>query len=121
MRSAVREESYNTVRVFWLDTEFIIGELRRRAAELVRNNKAVTVVLFGSLAEGRAVPGSDADILLVVAEDDRPMKDRIAEYLGFFSDLGIAVDVFPYLPEELGNPLAVRALSRGIVLASRES
>jgi uncharacterized protein len=120
MRSAVREESYNSVRVFWLDTEFIIGELRQRAEELVRDGRAKQVVLFGSLAEGRAVPGSDADILVVVEEDNRPLKDRMAEYTGVFSGMGISVDVFPYTTAELDNPLAKQARSHGIVLASVE-
>jgi uncharacterized protein len=120
MRSAVREESYNSVRVFWLDTEFIIGQLRQRAEDLVRNGRAEKVVLFGSLADGRAVPGSDADILIVVEDDDRPMKDRMDEFLGFFSGIGIGIDVFPYHPAELDTPLARQALSRGIILASVE-
>ena len=64
MRSAVREESYNSVKVFWLDTDFIINRLRQKAEQLIRNKQIHKVVLFGSLDEGRAVPGSDADLLL---------------------------------------------------------
>lgn len=119
VRSAVREESFNSVKVFWLETDRIIGELRQRAEELVRSGKARTVVLFGSLAEGRAVPGSDADVLVVTEDDSRPLKERITDYLGYFSGVGIAVDVFPYTPAELDTPLAQAALRKGVVLASR--
>jgi predicted nucleotidyltransferase len=108
------------VRVFWLDSEFIIGQLRQRAEELVRDGRAIKVVLFGSLATGRAVPGSDADILIVVEDDGRRLKDRMADYLEFFSGIGIAVDVFPYTSAELANPIAQHALSEGIVLATSE-
>jgi len=120
MRSAVREESYNSVKVFWLDTDFILTQLRQKAAQLIRDSRVRKVVLFGSLAEGRAVPGSDADLLIVVEDDGRPMKERIDEYLAFFSGIGIGIDVFPYNTRELENPLAKQALSQGIVLASRD-
>ena len=120
MRSAVREESYNSVKVFWLDTDFIVKELRQKAEQLIRNKQVHKVVLFGSLAEGRAVPGSDADLLIVVEDDGRRMNERIDEYLEFFSGIGIGIDVFPYSTRELENPLAKQALLKGIVLASRE-
>jgi uncharacterized protein len=120
MRSAVREESYNSVKVFWLDADYILTQLRQKAAQLIGNTRVHKVVLFGSLAEGRAVPGSDADLLIVVEDDGRLMKERIDEYLEFFSGIGIGIDVFPYSKSELENPLANQALSQGIVLASRK-
>jgi uncharacterized protein len=120
VQSVVREESYNSVKVYWLESDRIIGELRQRAEELVRSGKAQKVVLFGSLAEGRAVPGSDADILVITGDDARPLKERITEYIGYFSGMGISVDVFPYAPGELDTPLAGAALRKGMVLASRE-
>jgi predicted nucleotidyltransferase len=120
MRSAVREESYNSVKVFWLDTDYIISRLRHKAKQLIRDTRVREVVLFGSLAEGRAVPGSDADLLIVVDDDGRTMNERIEDYLEFFSGIEIGIDVFPYSTKELENPLAKQALSKGIVLASRE-
>lgn len=120
MRSAVREESYNSVKVFWLDTDLVLSRLREKARALIRNRHVRKVVLFGSLAQGRAVPGSDADLLIVVEDDNRAMNERIDEYLEFFSGIGIGIDIFPYSLKELENPLARQALSQGIVLASRE-
>jgi uncharacterized protein len=120
MRSAVREESYNSVKVFWLDIDFIISRLRQKAEQLISDTRVHKGVLFGSLAEGRTVPGSDADLLIVLEDDGLPMKERIDEYLEFFSGIGIGIDVFPYTTRELENPLAKQALSQGIVLASRE-
>jgi len=119
MRSPVREESFNSVKVFWLDTDLVLTRLRERAEELLRDTRIQKVVLFGSLAEGRAVPGSDADLLIVLEDDDRTMKERIDAYLEFFSGIGIGIDVFPYTQGELATPLAQQALSKGIVLASR--
>ncbi len=119
MQSAVREESYGSVRTFWLDADLVVSRLRRRAADLGRNPAVRRVILFGSLAEGRAVPGSDADILVVLDDDNRSASDRIPEFSAFFSDIGVPVDVFPYSERGLGNPVAAHALSRGIILYSR--
>ena len=119
MPSLVREESYNSVRVFWLETDQIFARLQQRAEALVREKKALKVVLFGSLAKGRAVPGSDADLLIIVPGSSRPMKERITEYHRFFTDIGIPVDIFPYMADELDIPFANDALQNGIVLAEQ--
>ncbi|HSW09511.1 MAG TPA: nucleotidyltransferase domain-containing protein [Bacillota bacterium] len=72
-------------------------------------------MLFGSLVQRRGVPGSDADLLIVLWRDDRPFPERIDEWLGEF-DLDFPVEVFPYTVEEQGNPLAQEALSKGMRL-----
>ena len=68
--------------------------LGRCVATLSRNPHVMKVVLFGSFAEGRSVPGSD---------------------------IGLSVDLFPYTPDELSNPLAEQALASGKVLFERDS
>jgi predicted nucleotidyltransferase len=106
------------VRVFWLKRKELIDELRRVAEEVGRNDrKVVKIVLFGSLAEGRAVPGSDADVLVLLKEDERRFMDRIPEYLDKFS-IDFPVDVFPYTLNEV-NPLVEEALKKGLVLFER--
>lgn len=120
MPSAVREESFNSVKVFWLDSGYVLKQLAERVAALAAADPNVLrVVLFGSFAEGRAVPGSDIDILIVLRSDPRRMMDRIAEYQEIFSGMGIGADVFPYTEDELDNPLAKNALSSGKVLFQR--
>nr|WP_303714588.1 nucleotidyltransferase domain-containing protein [Methanoculleus marisnigri] len=76
-------------------------------------------MLFGSFAEGRAVPGSDLDIMIVLARDERPFPEWVSAYLAYFSDIGIGVDLFPYTVSELSNPLARRAAESGPLLFSR--
>jgi predicted nucleotidyltransferase len=51
------------------------------------------VLLCGSLATGRAVPGSDADLLMILTYSDLPFLSRIPRYIP--EGCGIAVDVFP--------------------------
>jgi len=74
------------------------------------------------VAEGAAVPGSDVDLLLILAASDRPFLDRIPLFLPSWFPVG--VDVFPYTREELeqkaeGNPLILGATRRGIVVFRR--
>ena len=67
MRSLVRKASYGSVTTFWLDRDEAVGRVRRAAEQLVAARPDVaSVYLFGSLAQGRAVPGSDADLLVLL-------------------------------------------------------
>ncbi len=119
LQSAVREEFYDSVRVFWLDADDVTSVLKERAHGLVASGCADKVILFGSLAEGRAVPGSDADILVLVPcgrEDEGDLFDEISRH---FAGIGVPVDLFVLGVEDRKNPLARVAMERGIVLASR--
>jgi len=118
-RSAVLERSFGSVRTFWLDKEYINCQLARAVDTLRADQNIQKIVLFGSFAEDRAVPGSDVDILIITKADSRRFIDRILYYLDAFSDLGIGVDVFPYTVDELDNPVAVTAIRTGKVLFER--
>ena len=64
------------------------------------------------------MPGSDADILIVLKRDDKPFMDRIAEWSERFS-IEFPVDIFPYTEKELTNPIVQEAIRRGITLFER--
>lgn len=121
MPSAVRKESYGSVTVFWLERDEAVRCLTGAARRLLAERPEVReVYLFGSLAEGRAVPGSDADVLVLLSESDERWLDRPLEYGPFFDDCGIGVELFCYTEEEAdGHRLAERAQSRGVRLAGR--
>ena len=118
------EESWNSVRVIWLDREAAREAVRKSADRLVAERPEVRkVVLFGSLARGDAVPGSDADVL-IIAETDVRFIDRYLEYIDYFDQSHTGVELFVYTPEEAermaGEPTLVRtALREGIVVAAR--
>lgn len=58
MRSFVVEESLNSVRVFWLEQDKLIGEIRRVAMRVGEEDENVRrIILFGSLAEGESIYG----------------------------------------------------------------
>ncbi len=117
--SLIQKKSYGSVRVFWLDRERAVSVLRDRARELVRErNEVRSVILFGSLAEDRATPGSDADILIVLSSSEERFIDRPLSYQPYFEDVGLPVDIFCYTEEEAGRiPSAKKALESGMKLA----
>jgi len=119
MPSFVVEQSLGSVKVFWLKQEELVEEIRRSARRLGQSDENVLqIVLFGSLAERKAVPGSDADILIVLKEDKRSFMERVAAWQEKFS-LGFQIEVFPYTEKELDCPIAVEALKTGTVLFDR--
>ena len=94
--------SSGTVRIISLDVDNIIKKLRTAAEELKKvDNNVLEVFLFGSLAKGEAVPGSDADIVIVLKKSEKRIIDRITDFVDSFSDINIGVDIFPYTIEEI--------------------
>jgi predicted nucleotidyltransferase len=119
MPSFVVEESLGSVKVFWLKQEELVEEIRKVAHRLGESDEnVVKIVLFGSLAERKAVPGSDADILVLLKEDERGFMDRVAVWRGKFS-LDFPTEVFPYTEKELDCPMVAEAMKGGIVLFQR--
>ena len=101
----------------FLDKGEALDALRKIAGRLEEKRNVKGVYLFGSLAEGAYTPKSDADILVVLKADERIPRDRIPEYLSYFLDAPIPVDVFPFTEEEINrNPFLSRALRKGIDL-----
>ena len=74
-------------------------------------------VLFGSLQRGDAVPGSDADVLLVLRTAGLPFSERAALYRP--EGVSVPIDLFAYTRAELddmlanGNRFVSRALAEG--------
>jgi len=116
----VRKESFGSVTVFWLDRDEVVSRLRECARRLVAARPEVAgVYLFGSLAEGRAVPGSDGDVLVLLASSETRWLDRPLAFSPHFDGCGVGVELFCYTQEEATRvPLARRALERGVDLLS---
>jgi predicted nucleotidyltransferase len=122
------EECYrgSRVRVFRLDREGVIANLRQGAARLVAERSDVLEVrLFGSLAKGRAVPGSDADVLVIVRDGAPPFLERAPRLAPYFSGAGVGCDLFVYEEREVDRlrrepgSIVATALAEGVPLASR--
>ncbi len=86
----------------FLDLEAVLGALRSLAERLrASDSRVLRIVLFGSLATGRATSRSDADILIVLRSHPAPARERIPEYLAAFLDAPVPVDVFPFTDDEI--------------------
>ena len=94
-----------------------------RAAELAASEKELArivrvisekfdperIVLFGSRAEGRAAPDSDAD-LVVVMRSSLPYYERVADVHGALWPYDLPLDLFVFTPEEAA-PLEMEPFS----------
>jgi len=113
-----------SVRVFSLNRDEVVGKLRRLAGELVASNPNVTrVLLFGSLATESYSPRSDADLLVVLARDERRRMERTTEFILHFLPAGCPTDVLVYTEAELerekDEPFLRRVLGQALPLAAR--
>ena len=97
-----------------------MSRVRQAVRNLVRDHEAVVrVVLFGSVAAGRALPSSDADLLIVVRDSDQSFIDRAVRFREYFSTIGLGADLFVYTEREIAAgtiPLVSTALRTGIEL-----
>ena len=66
----MREESWSSVEVRFIDLEQVLRDLRSAAAESRRAHPDVAkVYLFGSLVKGNWTADSDADLIVVVRKE----------------------------------------------------
>jgi predicted nucleotidyltransferase len=106
--------------ISFLDRPKIVRELTARAKALRQEQPEVEEVwLFGSFASGRAVPGSDIDLLILLHAHPQPRWfDRIPDFLKAFADLPFDVDLFPLTRREAAaSPVAKEATRSGLQLA----
>ena|GEM_PF-1201394 len=110
------EQSYDSVKIFWLNYIEIFDKLQIVIQKFVHYPEVLEVWLFGSIAELRAVPGSDLDLLLIIDKSELRLIDRIERYQDLFTDIGIGVDIFPYTLDEAENSLVQNAKRTGLCL-----
>lgn len=118
-RSPMQSVSSHSVRITFLDRAATLEQVKQAVRALARRRPEIErVILFGSLATGQAVPGSDADLLVVLTRSEHPFLARIPLYMP--EGCQIPVDVFPYTQAELeamqasGNAFLKRALAEGV-------
>ncbi len=123
-QSIIHKKSSGSVTIFWLDRKALLANIREAADTLSRERPEVSkIVLFGSAANGRAVPGSDADVMIVVRDLDVRLLDRPLAYVSYFEGVGVGVELFVYTERELAPAppgIARTALKTGLTLFSRD-
>ena len=94
--------------------------VRRWAGRIAAQRPEVRrIIWFGSRVTGIPAPGSDVDLCLVLADSDKPFRERIGDYLPVGFPVGL--DLFPYTRTELErlrreHPSWHRALTSGVDL-----
>ncbi len=106
--------------LFWLNRTLLRRKISDAVTVLAQSHPEVKkIVLFGSVAEDRAVPGSDVDILIIVEKVSGGFLDRPIPYQDYFRDIGLSTDMFVYTEKEMTSgsiPLLRTALAKGRVL-----
>jgi predicted nucleotidyltransferase len=118
----------NSVKVRFVNAPEIIEVLKSISGHILqRDENVLGIYLFGSLSDDTYVPGSDADILIVLKDDERRFIDRIPEFLRYFLTASVATDVFPYTRKEAeemiskGNSFFTNIWDKKKILAERTS
>jgi predicted nucleotidyltransferase len=97
----------------FVDRAVVIAALRERAVQLrAQRAEVVAVYLFGSFANARATPRSDADIVVEVAGTDPALRQRVwKDAFAAFLDAPVPVDLFVIPSAQLAQGARTR---RGI-------
>ena len=120
MPSIIQKESYNSVKVFWLNKDLLIKKLKKYINIITKKRREIEkIILFGSFAENNFTAFSDIDLIFIVSESKERFIDRASIYMNFFRDINLELEIFVYTKEELKNldiPLLKTALKTGKVL-----
>ncbi len=101
MRSNSRQASSSSAGATYLRNDETIERLRAVVRDAARREDSILrVILFGSLARGRATPKSDADLVVVLREGAPRRMDRIPPLLDLFRDSPLPLDLHPYTQSE---------------------
>lgn len=115
-----QRKSSSSVKVFSLDRNKVLTELREAAHRLRRRCPEVRDVrLFGSLARGDHVGTSDADVMVIV-EGESPANpiDRLRKYYPYFA-LSVGLDLLVFTLADIEqNPTARRLYAESRSLLS---
>lgn len=116
---------FSSAKNTYRDREQLIDKIRKCAQNFIKDSPPVKkIILPGSLATDNYSIYNDADLLIILKESQfSRFFDRIPEFLTYFTDSGIPVDLFPYAEEEINrmrtnNKLIKRALAEGITLGA---
>ena len=127
MPSFVVKESLNSVKVFWLEQEKLLAQLRNLAVGIgKRDGNILKIILFGSYAYGEPSPDSDLD-LFIIKQTDKERRERFVEVKRLVYDpkRKVAVSPLVYTPKEvkdrlsLGDDFVNEILEKGVVLYAR--
>lgn len=105
----------------FVDREAILGRARDAARRIASRHPEVRrVLLFGSFARGDHGVRSDLDLFIIVNHSDKPLPDRVVDFLEDASDY--PTDILIYTEDELqarlseGNRFLSQAMREAVQL-----
>jgi predicted nucleotidyltransferase len=87
------------LKVCYFDKEKVGKALDDFVRDLRARPEVLQVIAFGSWIRGESVPGSDVDLVIILASSDKRFLDRIPQYTP--SHFPVGVDIFPYTQVEV--------------------
>lgn len=101
----MRKRSSPSVKITYFPKSEVWAALKGYAQELPQQRPEVRrILVFGSVARGDAVPGSDVDLLVVVSDSTKPFLQRMSDYHPTHFPVG--AEVFAYTEAEIHSMLA---------------
>jgi len=89
----------NSVVIKSTDRAVVTRAVAEHVAQLKAEHPEIQrAIWFGSWVSGLPTPGSDVDLCLIISTSDRPMRERVPDYLPVGFPVGI--DLFPYTEAE---------------------
>lgn len=113
----------------FVDQKSVLNSLKECAKRLICEMHGVKAIyLFGSFAKGKATPRSDADLLVIVGNEDRTPVDVVRDVANsYFISAPVPVDVFVLSKEKYeeecrtGRGVAGAVKKEGVLLAAKNS
>lgn len=115
----MRKVSWDLLRIK-LNRYPLVHDLKQVVETIIDKFSPVAVILFGSLARGDFLPDSDADLVVLLSQEQVPLVETLLDLKR--CDFTGMVEVFPYGWKQFiamlqdFNVLALDAMSEGVVI-----
>ena len=114
----MQRASSNSVVLKSADRDAVRRAVESYATQLRKEHPEIErIIWFGSWVNGLPGPGSDVDMCLILSSSDKPIRERLPDYLPIGFPVGI--DLFPYTRSEFErlsreSPAWHAAISAGV-------
>ena len=97
----LQEKSLNGVKIYSIDKEKLEKKLEEISKKIKKEKLEVEkIIVFGSFAKGNYTPFSDVDIAIIVRKSNKKFLERQDEFIEYFDDVEIDVNLIIYTKEE---------------------
>ncbi len=87
----------------YLRKEDVIPIVKDAAEKIKKLPNVLRIGYFGSFVRNDQIPGSDIDIFIELADDDRRWFDRAGDFIEYFDKVPCVVEIFAFTRQEMSN------------------